>query len=92
MLDFTEFRDCVRHSAVLVRRAFTGDLVIPDFAKFCGVVNNIYDECRALTGGTVASYIPQLARYSPDYWSVSLCTTDGQRHSIGDVEVYVLYT
>ena len=35
----------------------------------------------------MASYIPQLARYSPDHWGVSLCTVDGQRHSIGDVSV-----
>jgi len=35
----------------------------------------------------MASYIPQLARYSRDHWGVSLCTVDGQRHSIGDVDV-----
>ena len=35
----------------------------------------------------MANYIPQLSKYSPDYWGVSLCTIDGQRHSIGDVEV-----
>ena len=35
----------------------------------------------------VSSYIPQLACYSPDHWGVSLCSIDGQRHSIGDVDV-----
>ena len=35
----------------------------------------------------VASYIPQLAKYSANSFGVSICTVDGQRFSIGDTNV-----
>ena len=37
------------------------------------------------TDGKPADYIPQLARRDPTKWGVGLCTVDGQRFSIGDV-------
>ncbi|XP_016119548.1 glutaminase kidney isoform, mitochondrial-like [Sinocyclocheilus grahami] len=36
---------------------------------------------------TSKKYIPHLTKFSPDLWGVSLCTVDGQRHSVGDTKV-----
>ena len=35
------------------------------------------------TKGKPADYIPQLASYGAEHWGVALCTTDGQRYSVG---------
>ncbi len=32
-----------------------------------------------------AGYIPQLSRVPKEKWGISICTVDGQRFSIGDV-------
>jgi len=87
LLSEAEFMECIRANIVLIKRAFTGDFIIPEFGPFCAQIDDIYWKCRTNADGKVADYIPQLSKYSPDYWGVSLCTVDGQRHSIGDVDV-----
>ncbi|KAG7258972.1 hypothetical protein CRUP_016989, partial [Coryphaenoides rupestris] len=67
--------------------AFRKKFVIPDFPAFAGHINELYESAKKLDEGQVADYIPQLAKFSPDLWAVSLCTVDGQRHTVGDTKV-----
>ncbi|XP_075168216.1 glutaminase isoform X3 [Haematobia irritans] len=80
------FKAVVAQNIVLIAKAFRQQFVIPDFVGFVKDVEEIYWKCKSNTDGKVADYIPQLSRYNPDLWGVSICTIDGQRYSIGDVE------
>ncbi|KPU76742.1 uncharacterized protein Dana_GF11462, isoform C [Drosophila ananassae] len=80
------FKAVVAPNIVLIAKAFRQQFVIPDFSSFVKDIEEIYCRCKSNTLGKLADYIPQLARYSPDFWGVSICTVDGQRYSIGDVE------
>ncbi|XP_016957586.1 glutaminase liver isoform, mitochondrial isoform X3 [Drosophila biarmipes] len=81
------FKAVVAPNIVLIAKAFRQQFVIPDFTSFVKDIEDIYNRCKTNTLGKLADYIPQLARYNPDSWGLSICTIDGQRFSIGDVEV-----
>ncbi|KAG8558639.1 hypothetical protein GDO81_017074, partial [Engystomops pustulosus] len=87
MLDKELFKKCVQSNIVLLTQAFRRKFVIPDFMSFTSHIDELYESAKKLSGGKVADYIPQLAKFSPDLWGVSLCTVDGQRHSVGDTKV-----
>uniref|UniRef100_A0A8C4ILC8 glutaminase n=1 Tax=Dicentrarchus labrax TaxID=13489 RepID=A0A8C4ILC8_DICLA len=78
---------CVGNNIMLLTKAFKKKFIIPNFAKFTQQINKMYDSAQQQEAGQVADYIPQLAKFSPDLWGVSLCTIDGQRHSVGDTKV-----
>ncbi|KAK7084025.1 hypothetical protein SK128_003480 [Halocaridina rubra] len=86
-VDYETFMEIISENLEIVVKAFSSSFVIPDFRNFCQLIDEIYTECKANTEGSVAHYIPQLARSNPEHWGVSLCTVDGQRHSLGDVNV-----
>lgn len=81
------FKAVVSPNIVLIARAFRHQFIIPDFQSFTKDIEEIYWKCKSNNEGQVASYIPQLARVSPDNWGVSVCTIDGQRFAIGDVDI-----
>ncbi|XP_039603192.1 glutaminase 2b isoform X1 [Polypterus senegalus] len=87
MMDRYLFKKCVGSNIVLLTQAFRKKFVIPDFETFVSHINHLYENARRQTSGQVADYIPQLAKFSPDLWGVSLCTVDGQRHSVGDTRI-----
>ncbi|KAM7404986.1 hypothetical protein PAMP_012279 [Pampus punctatissimus] len=87
MMDKKLFRRCVGNNIMLLTKAFRKKFIIPNFEEFSQQINKMYDSAQQQKGGHVADYIPQLAKFSPDLWGVSLCTIDGQRHSVGDTKV-----
>jgi len=86
-LNLADLKDIIKDNIVLMRKAFYGDFVIPKFAEFCAAVDEIYWACRANTAGQASAYLPQLSRQNKDLWGVALCTVDGQRHAIGNVDL-----
>uniref|UniRef100_A0A1I7WV47 glutaminase n=1 Tax=Heterorhabditis bacteriophora TaxID=37862 RepID=A0A1I7WV47_HETBA len=78
------FKDCIQPSVQLISQALRNQMIIPSWGEFCSRIKEIFDECRDVTGGEVATYIPQLARQDPTLWGMSICTIDGQRVSYGD--------
>ncbi|CAL8325078.1 unnamed protein product [Merluccius merluccius] len=87
IMDQKLFKKCVGNNIILLAQAFRKKLIISDFLEFSQHINKLYESALKQDGGQVADYIPQLAKFSPDLWGVSLCTIDGQRHSVGDTKV-----
>ncbi|XP_052330021.1 glutaminase kidney isoform, mitochondrial-like isoform X1 [Oncorhynchus keta] len=86
MMDRELFRKCVGGNIVLLIQAFRKKFIIPEFESFVSKIDQIYNTVQKNHNGHVAVYIPHLAKFSPDLWGVSLCTVDGQRHSVGDTK------
>ncbi|XP_058499564.1 glutaminase liver isoform, mitochondrial-like [Solea solea] len=87
MMDKKLFRRFVANNILLLTKAFQKKFIIPDFEEFTQQIDRMYNNAQQQEEGQVADYIPQLAKFSPDLWGVSLCTIDGQRHSVGDTKV-----
>ena len=86
-VDQKEFHEIVKDNIDLIYKAIKGNLVIPDFEAFCNDIKSIYHEIKSEPEeGANASYIPQLDNVDSNFWGISVCTVDGQRFTIGDVD------
>ncbi len=85
-IDEQAFDTLLDGAGQLLARVQMGELIIPDFGRFSGQIEEIYTKVAALRDGKVADYIPQLARVDEDKFAVSVCTVDGQRFELGDAD------
>lgn len=60
---------------------------IPDFQSFGTAIRAIFDRVKDDETGSLATYIPQLAKEDHTKFGISICTVDGQRIDIGDAEI-----
>ena len=87
-ITFGTFQEAVASELLMLNRVFTNQLVIPDWKIFCSDIETIYNVVEPDKGGRNADYIPILRDADPDKWGVAVCTVDGQRLALGDVDIY----
>ncbi|BAZ28695.1 putative glutaminase [Cylindrospermum sp. NIES-4074] len=55
-------------------------------SPFFDVLNELHSKYKSLEEGTVANYIPELAKVNPDLFSICIVTVDGQVYEVGDYQ------
>lgn len=53
-------------------------------SPFRQTLQNLYTRIRGVTEGTVATYIPELAKADPEWFGISIVTVDGRSFDVGD--------
>ena len=86
LLSSEQFRTLQECSPALFDKVLSGQLSIPHFANFSAELASIFEQVVPVKGGKLADYIPQLARVSPDKFSMAVCSIDGQQFSMGDAD------
>jgi len=88
IIDWEAFTDIVRDELLTVSRVCRRQLVVPDWPECCQAIRRIFEEVAPDHHGANANSIPILRDADPEKCGVPLCSVDGQRFKIGDVDVY----
>ena len=86
-VNYAKFMDLVKPCARLFLSAFNEENIIPDWTRFTTDLKQFYENSKEEVSGMTAQYIPLLRDAIPNRWGVSVCSTSGQRFSIGDTTV-----
>ncbi|MEH2347260.1 MAG: glutaminase A [Nostoc sp.] len=57
-----------------------------DSSPLLAVLKELHSQYKLLREGTVAKYIPELAKVNPDLFSICIVTVDGQIYKVGDYD------
>lgn len=87
-IDYSSFVDIVSNELLMINRILNRQLTIPDWEEFCEDIQLIFETVGKNQAGQNADYIPILREADPGKWGLALCTVDGQKISLGDVDVY----
>ena len=85
-IDYNSFAKLVSPCARLFLKAFSEELVIPDWQTFCADMTYLFHDAKPNETGSNAQYIPILKEANSDRFGLSICSADGQRFSIGDYD------
>jgi glutaminase len=87
-IDVHAFAALVADEALMLSRVLHRQLVIPDWRDFQHDIEAIYRRVESDRSGANNTSIPILRDADPEPWGVALCSVDGQRLAIGDVDLY----
>jgi len=87
-MNLESFRALIADEALMVKRALRHELVIPGWQEFSADLHTIHRMVAPDRSGANADYIPILRDADPEPWGVAVCSVDGQRLVIGDVDIY----
>lgn len=68
----------------LMVQALNDGLIIERFDQFASRLANIFVYARDCTRGSLADYIPELAKQDPESFGLATCSIDGQQAMLGD--------
>jgi glutaminase len=87
-IDYSGFVDIISNELLMINRILNRQLTIPDWEEFCEDIQLIFETVGKNEAGQNADYIPILRDADPSKWGLALSTVDGQKISLGDVDVY----
>jgi glutaminase len=87
-IDLDAFRQLISPELLMVAKVLEQQLIIPEWQAFEQDIHFLFDQVAGDRSGANADYIPILRDADPERWGVAVCSVDGQRLALGDVDIY----